>query len=184
MIVVVPCHPFFFLRLVARAVDKLLPLVAYAVGLSLNNFLFHKSSADTVASSHEEEEPFGSMEEMEAQTIGNLLPDEADLFSGAIDGLEYNCDAKGGDDAEDFDLFSSVGGMELELDGMSCAGQTDSNFTSEVSNGWGSSNGSLSGTHPYGQTPSRTLLVRNLSSQVEDSELMVLFKVCLGSWIS
>ncbi|KAF7135281.1 hypothetical protein RHSIM_Rhsim08G0197200 [Rhododendron simsii] len=160
----------------SRAVDKLLPLVAYAVGLPLNNFPFHKSAADTVASSHEEEEPFGSMEEMEAQTIGNLLPDEADLFSGAINGLEYNCDAKGGDDADDFDLFSSVGGMELELDGMSCAGQTDSNFTSEVSGGWGSSNGSLSGTHPYGETPSRTLLVRNLSSQVEDSELMVLFK--------
>ncbi|KAI8544098.1 hypothetical protein RHMOL_Rhmol08G0269200 [Rhododendron molle] len=147
-----------------------------SMGLSLNNFPFHKSAADTVASSHEEEEPFGSMEEMEAQTIGNLLPDEADLFSGAIDGLEYNCDAKGCDDAEDFDLFSSVGGMELELDGMSCAGQTDSNFTSEVSDGWGSSNGSLSGTHPFGETPSRTLLVRNLSSQVEDSELMVLFK--------
>lgn len=181
MIVVVPCHPFSFLCHGARAVDKLLPLVAYAVGLSLNNFTFHKSAADSVASCHEEEEPFGSMEEMEAQTIGNLLPDEADLFSGATDGLEYYCDAKVGDDAEDFDLFSSVGGMELELDGMSCVGQTDSNVTSEVSDGWGSSNGSLSGRHPYGGTPSRTLVVRNLSSQVEDSELMVLFKVCLGS---
>ncbi|KAH7866028.1 hypothetical protein Vadar_014435 [Vaccinium darrowii] len=135
-----------------------------------------KSDADAVASCHEEEEPFGSMEEMEAQTIGNLLPDEADLFSGAIDGLEYICDAKGGDDAEDFDLFSSIGGMELEVDGMSSMGQTDSNFSWEVPDGQGSSNASLSGTYPYGETPSRTLLVRNISIHVEDSELTVLFE--------
>lgn len=164
-------------------VGKLLHLVEYAVGLSLNNVVFHKADADAVASCHEEEEPFGSMEEMEAQTIGNLLPDEADLFSGAIDGLEYICDAKGGDDAEDFDLFSSIGGMELEVDGMSSMGQTDSNFSWEVPDGQGSSNASLSGTYPYGETPSRTLLVRNISIHVEDSELTVLFEVSLSSHV-
>lgn len=144
------------------------------LGLTKNNVLLHKS-ADTVASCHEEE-PFGSMKENEAQTIKNLLPDEDDLFSGVIDGLEYIVDAKGGDDAEDFDLFSSVGGMELEVDDVSCAGQNDSDFTGIVPNGQGSSNGSIASTHPYGEHPSRTLFVRNINSNIEDSELRVLFE--------
>ncbi|GJR03095.1 hypothetical protein Tco_0526079 [Tanacetum coccineum] len=36
----------------------------------------------------EEEEPFRYLEEIEAQTIGNLLPNDDDLLSGVTDGLD------------------------------------------------------------------------------------------------
>ncbi|KAI7985608.1 G-type lectin S-receptor-like serine/threonine-protein kinase LECRK3 [Camellia lanceoleosa] len=104
----------------------------YKVGLTKNNVLLHKS-ADTVASCCKEE-PLGSTKENEAQTIKNIFPDEDDLFSGVIDGLECIADAKRGDDTEDFDLFNSVGGMELEVDDVSCAGKNDSNFAGVVPN--------------------------------------------------
>ncbi|CAL5361460.1 unnamed protein product [Camellia sinensis] len=113
-------------------------------GLTKNNVLLHKS-ADTVASCCKEE-PLGSMKENEAQTIKNIFPDEDDLFSGVIDGLECT-DAKRGDDTEDFDLFSSVGGMELEVDDVSCAGKNDSNIAGVVPNGQGSSVGSIARIH-------------------------------------
>lgn len=38
------------------------------------------------------------------------------------------------------------------------------------------SDGSVVGEHPYGEHPSRTLFVRNINSNVEDSELKVLFE--------
>ncbi|GFZ03952.1 MEI2-like protein 5 [Actinidia rufa] len=144
------------------------------LGLSMNNVVFHKS-ADTIAPCQEEEEPLASIEEIEAQTIGTLLPDEDDLFSGVIDELEYIADPKRGDNAEDFDLFSNVGGMELEVDDMSCAVQNDSDFTGRVPNGLGNSNGSFT-AQPHGEHPSRTLFVRNINCNVEDSELRVLFE--------
>ncbi|KAM5571519.1 protein MEI2-like 1 [Rosa sericea] len=120
------------------------------------DFVSHQST-NTVASQHEEE-PFESLEEMEAQTIGNLLPDENDLFSGMIDGPGKIVHGSNGDELEDFDLFSSGGGMELEGDDQ------------------GGSNFSLVGEHPYGEHPSRTLFVRNINSNVEDLELKDLFE--------
>ncbi|GFZ17314.1 MEI2-like protein 5 [Actinidia rufa] len=144
------------------------------LGLSVNNVLFHKS-ADAIAPFQEEEEPSASIKEIEAQTIGTLLPDEDDLFSGVIDELEYIADAKRSDNAEDFDLFSNVGGLELEVD-MSCAVQTDSDFTGGVPNGLGNSNGSLASAQPHDEHRSRTLFVRNINCNVEDSELRVLFE--------
>ena len=146
------------------------------VGLSMNNVLFHKS-ADAIAPFQEEEEPLASIKEIEAQTIGTLLPDEDDLFSGVIDELEYIADAKRGDNAEDFDLFSNVGGLELEVD-MSCAVQNDSDFTGGVLNGPGNSNGSLASAQPHDEHRSRTLFVRNINCNVKDSELRDLFEVC------
>ncbi|XP_004297487.1 PREDICTED: protein MEI2-like 1 [Fragaria vesca subsp. vesca] len=121
-----------------------------------SDFVSHQST-NTVASQHEEE-PFESLEEMEAKTIGNLLPDENDLFSGLIDGRGNNVHANHGDEFEDFDLFSSGGGMELEGDDQ------------------GGCNGPLVGEHPYGEHPSRTLFVRNINSNVEDLELKDLFE--------
>ncbi|KAG2262841.1 hypothetical protein Bca52824_069920 [Brassica carinata] len=67
-----------------------------------------------------EEEPSQSLEEMEAQTIGNLLPDEDDFFAGVVG---HKSRANGGDDLDDCDLFSSVGGMELDGDVFSSVGQ-------------------------------------------------------------
>jgi hypothetical protein len=148
-----------------------------AVRLSSNNAQYGHS-VDTVASHYEEEEPFESLEEIEAQTIGNLLPDDDDLLSGLTDGLDYIVQPSGGDDLEELDLFSSVGGMDLGDDGSS-AGQKNSGFPGGVSNGQsGASNGSIAGEHPHGEHPSRTLFVRNINSNVEDSELKTLFEVC------
>lgn len=147
----------------------------------LKNDLIPHQATNNVASQHEEE-PFESLEEIEAQTIGNLLPDENDLFSGVIDGLGYNTHAIIGDGSEDFDLFSSGGGMELE--GEICAGLCDSDFSGGVSNGLGGCNGSIVGEHPNGEHPSRTLFVRNINSNVEDLELKSLFEVVIASFIS
>ncbi|KAG5223731.1 protein MEI [Salix suchowensis] len=74
---------------------------------------------------------FESLEELEAKTIGNLLPPEDNLFSG-INNL---------DDLEDFDLFSST-----------VVGH-----------------------------PSRTLFVRNINSNVEDSELKAILRCILST---
>lgn len=131
-------------------------------------------SVDTVHSNFEEEEPLESLEELEAQTIGNLLPDDDDLLSGAIDGIGYIAQRNSGDDIDD-DIFCSGGGMELEGD--------DSYLNaSDLVNGGGSSglqggvNAPFAGEHPYGEHPSRTLFVRNINSNVEDVELKMLFE--------
>ncbi|XP_076925015.1 protein MEI2-like 4 [Bidens hawaiensis] len=95
-----------------------------------------------------EEEPFESLEQIEAQTIGNLLPDDDDLLSGVTDGLLQP--GSGADDVEELDFFSSVGGMEL--------GDDERNYETSL------------------EDPSRTLFVRNVSSNMDDSELRSLFE--------
>ncbi|KAL5791594.1 hypothetical protein ACOSP7_000188 [Xanthoceras sorbifolium] len=143
--------------------------------MSGNDVLLHQPF-DTVGSHHGEEEPFESLKDIEAQTIGNLLPDEDDLFSGVIDDLGHSAHANTGDDLEDFDLFCSGGGMELEGDDRLNGEQKSSDFLGLVTNGQGVSNGMVVGEHPYGEHPSRTLFVRNINSNVEDVELKALFE--------
>lgn len=128
-------------------------------------------SVDTIASHYEEEEPLQSLKEIEAQTIGNLLPDDDDdLFSGVTGRLEQIDQSVGGDDMEDLDFFSSIGGMDLGDDNLS--GQKNSDFCKGLSNGQlEASNISVGGEHP-----SRTLFVRNISNNIEDSELQSLFE--------
>ncbi|KAF3786696.1 MEI2-like 4 protein [Nymphaea thermarum] len=136
-------------------------------------------SIDTATAHFEEDEPFESLDEIEAQTIGNLLPDDDDLFSGVIDGTDFVSKTKNGDDMEDFDLFSSVGGMELEADdSLTCYGNNKTgDLVGVISNSQQiGSNGSFAGEHPYGEHPSRTLFVRNINSNVEDAELRALFE--------
>ncbi|KAI7751678.1 hypothetical protein M8C21_006769, partial [Ambrosia artemisiifolia] len=131
--------------------------------LSSNNNMYGHSVG---ASQYAEEEPFESLEEIEAQTIGNLLPDDDDLLSGVTDGLDCNkAQPAGGDDVEELDFFSSVGGMELGEDG---GGQRNYDI-SATQLGAGEQ-------HPHGEHPSRTLFVRNINSNVEDSELKILFE--------
>ncbi|CAI0547994.1 unnamed protein product [Linum tenue] len=125
--------------------------------------------AKTTISAFEEEEPFESIEEIEAQTIGNLLPAEDDLFSGVTNELGRTVNTAAGDDLEDFDLFSSGGGLELEGDEQMLAGRRNLDL-------FGLSSGSITGKHPFGELPSRTLFVRNINSNVEDSELKTLFE--------
>ncbi|XP_019414899.1 PREDICTED: protein MEI2-like 4 [Lupinus angustifolius] len=121
-----------------------------------------------VGSLHEEE-AYKSLEEIEADTIGNLLPDEDDLFSGVDGELGGSAHARTSDDFEDFDLFSSGGGMELEGD----AHLVSEKRTSCMSADLGHYN---KGKHPFGEQSYRTLFVRNINSNVEDSELKALFE--------
>ncbi|KAI3882604.1 hypothetical protein MKW92_051856 [Papaver armeniacum] len=122
-------------------------------------------SVDNVTSNYEEEEPFQSLQELEAQTIGNLLPDDDDLLSGMIDDLDYITKPSSNDELEEFDLFSSGGGMELEGDDQRSAEFAEQGL-----------NAATAGEHPFGEHPSRTLFVRNINSNIEDSELKVLFE--------
>ena len=143
--------------------------------LSSNNALYGHS-IDTVASHYEEEESFESLEELEAKTIGNLLPDDDDLFSGVTEGLDFINVAE----AEELDVFSSVGGMDLGDDDSTVV-RTNSEFPGE--NHLGLCNGLVAAEHPCGEHPSRTLFVRNINSNVEDSELKALFEVS-NCWIT
>lgn len=123
-----------------------------------------------------EEEPSQSLEEMEAQTIGNLLPDEDDFFAGVVG---HKSRANGGDDLDDCDLFSSVGGLELDGDNVfSSVSQRDGKRGSNVF---------LVGEPPRGEVSSRILFVTNMDSIVEDYELRALFEVriftCLSDYI-
>lgn len=122
---------------------------------------------------HVDDEPFELTEEIEAQIIGNILPDDDDLLSGVIDEVGYTAHANNGDDVDD-DIFYTGGGMELETDD----GKNILEPNGGSSEGLGLLNGTLNGEHPYGEHPSRTLFVRNINSNVEDSELKLLFEVC------
>uniref|UniRef100_A0A0D9VGE0 RRM domain-containing protein n=1 Tax=Leersia perrieri TaxID=77586 RepID=A0A0D9VGE0_9ORYZ len=119
---------------------------------------------------HADDEPFELTEEIEAQIIGNLLPDDDDLLSGVLDEVGYASNANNRDDADD-DIFYSGGGMELEAD----ENKKLQEFNGSA-NGLGLLNGALNGEHPYREQPSRTLFVRNINSNVEDSELKILFE--------
>ncbi|KAJ6842225.1 protein MEI2-like 4 isoform X2 [Iris pallida] len=129
-------------------------------------------SVGTGKPNFEEGEPLESLKEIEAQTIGNLLPDDDDLLSG-VDGIGYMAQLNNRDDMDD--IFYSGGGMELEVDDHYAK-------TAEIS-GVGTFNGLLeglsgpfAGEHPFGEHPSRTLFVRNINSNVEDAELRTLFE--------
>ncbi|XP_059633443.1 protein MEI2-like 4 isoform X2 [Cornus florida] len=155
--------------------SSLSELFSRKLRLSLNDTLYGHSVGNA-ASHYEEDEPFESLEEIEAQTIGNLLPNDDELLSGVTDGLDYIGQPNSGEDIEDLDLFSSVGGMDLGEDGFS-PGQRDSESLGGNSNSQlGRSSNAIAREHPYGEHPSRTLFVRNINSNVEDSELRTIFE--------
>ncbi|KAG8649502.1 protein MEI2-like 4 isoform X3 [Manihot esculenta] len=154
--------------------SSLSDLFSRQVRLSSSN-IPHVHSVGTIASHFEDGEPFESLEEIEAQTIGNLLPSDDDLFRGITDKLDNINQSNSKDDMEELDFFNSVGGLDLGDDRP--ATQNDIEFPGAFSNGQpGLSNGSKAGQHPHGEHPSRTLFVRNLDSNVEDSELRALFE--------
>ncbi|KAG8648394.1 protein MEI2-like 4 isoform X1 [Manihot esculenta] len=154
--------------------SSLSDLFSSKLRLSSNNVPYGHS-VDTVASHFEEEEPFESLEEIEAQTIHDLLPSDDDLFSGMTNKLDNLNQSRVKDDMEELDFFSSVGGLDLGDENP--AAKHDIEFPGGFSNGQpGFSNGSIVGEHPFGEHPSRTLFVRNINSNVEDSELRALFE--------
>ncbi|XP_024531271.1 protein MEI2-like 5 [Selaginella moellendorffii] len=108
----------------------------------------------------ETDELFGSMQELESHALGRLLPDaEEDLLAEVGYAYERNSNE------DDYDIFNSGGGLELEGDPYLNNYQIGGN-TAAV----------LAGEHPYGEHPSRTLFVRNINSNVEDVELRALFE--------
>ncbi|XP_027098705.2 protein MEI2-like 4 isoform X1 [Coffea arabica] len=152
--------------------SSLSELFSRKLRLSSNNPPYGHS-VGAAASQYEEEETFESLEELEAHTIGNLLPDDDDLLSGVTDGVDNITQPNNGDDIEDLDVFSSIGGLELGEDGFP-SGQNNSDISGENANG--QLVGLGVGEHPFGEHPSRTLFVRNINSNVEDCELRTLFE--------
>jgi RNA recognition motif-containing protein len=121
----------------------------HTVRLSANNAL-HGHSVDAIASYYEEEKLCVSLEELEAQTIGNLLQDE---------------------DEDELDLFSSNGGLDLEEVHSSSFREKNCEILDKAHNS------SFAVENPSDEHPSRTLFVRNIDSEVKDSELKALFEV-------
>ncbi|XP_057796116.1 protein MEI2-like 2 isoform X4 [Salvia miltiorrhiza] len=98
------------------------------------------------------------LEDTEPNTMGNLLPgDEDELFAGLMDDFDLSGLPTQLEELDD-DFFGSGGGLEIESE----------SHESLVN--------AVSGEHPYGEHPSRTLFVRNINSNVEDSELKSLFE--------
>ncbi|KAL2329701.1 hypothetical protein Fmac_017282 [Flemingia macrophylla] len=153
--------------------SSLSELFSRKLRLSANNALYGHS-VDTVASHFEEERLFDSLEELETQIIGNLLPSDDDLLSGVTDELDHIIQDSAGDDMDELDFFSSVGGMDLGDENSSSPGQNNS----DILDGTCNSSASIAGEQPYSEHPSRTTLAgRNNNSDVEDSEMKTLFEI-------
>lgn len=123
------------------------------------------------------------LEDFDDVPVGSMLPDDEDeLLAGIMDGFDVS--GRQMDDLEEYDLFGSGGGMELEPDpleslskGMWKINLSEGNVNNGVPHfGFTNGTGTVSGEHPYGEHPSRTLFVRNINSGVEDSELRTLFE--------
>ncbi|KAK7340793.1 hypothetical protein VNO77_21506 [Canavalia gladiata] len=159
--------------------SSLSELFSRKLSLSANNAIYGHS-VDTAASHYEEERLFDSLEELEAQIIGNLLPNDDDLLSGVTDGLDQvvqGDQASAGDDIDELDLFISVGGMDLGDDDSSSSGQKNSEILDGACNSQlGPSSASIAGEQLDDEHPCRTLVVRNINSDLEDSELKALFE--------
>ena len=117
------------------------------------------------------------------RTVGFVLPgDEDELFADIANGYDFPTIANQLDDSEESDFF---GGMELENDvqesltmGMSKVNLSEGMVgNGMIHHGLPNGVGTVAGEHPLGEHPSRTLFVRNIKSNVEDSELRSLFEV-------
>ncbi|XP_020579938.1 protein MEI2-like 2 isoform X2 [Phalaenopsis equestris] len=127
----------------------------------------------------------GSLDDSNVHVIGSMLPDDEEaLLAGVVEDFDLSELPGQVEDLEDFDIFGSGGGMELDLDpmenltsGISSIHLSDGYFANGITH-YGLSNGSgaIVGEHPFGEHPSRTLFVRNINSNVEDSELRSLFE--------
>ncbi|KAJ9685930.1 hypothetical protein PVL29_015017 [Vitis rotundifolia] len=126
----------------------------------------------------QDEESKDPLEDVDLNAIGSLLPDDEDeLLAGIMDDFDLSGLPTQVEDLED-DLFGSGGGMELDFDiGISKLSLSDGVAGNGIGH-YGLPNGvaTVAGEHPYGEHPSRTLFVRNINSNVEDSELRTLFE--------
>nr|CAB3484379.1 unnamed protein product [Digitaria exilis] len=118
-----------------------------------------------------DDEPFEMTKEIETRVIGNLLPDDDDLFSAVPGDVRYNTQGNNQDDIDD-DIFCTGGGMELEADGN----DKPSKVNDGVSHSHTMPNDQLKGECTFGQQSSRILFVRNIDRNIEDYELKFLFE--------
>ncbi|KAF8107824.1 hypothetical protein N665_0116s0031 [Sinapis alba] len=119
-----------------------------------------------------------TVDDIESHPFGNMLPDEEDLLTGMMDDLDLT---ELPDSADDYDLFGSGGGMELDTDSRDGGGPPRLSISNLAGNAVLQFNaqsgaGTVTGEHPYGEHPSRTLFVRNINSNLEDSDLKTLFE--------
>ncbi|KAJ1377240.1 RNA-binding domain superfamily [Sesbania bispinosa] len=134
---------------------------------------------------HGEDEGHDPFDDFETNAIGNMLPDdEEELLAGIMDDFDLSRLPSQIEDLDENDLFVNGGGFEMDFEpqeslsiGMSKMSISDG----VASNGIGhyaipNGVGTVAGEHPYGEHPSRTLFVRNINSNVEDSELRALFE--------
>ncbi|KAJ6838568.1 protein MEI2-like 2 isoform X1 [Iris pallida] len=127
-----------------------------------------------------------AMDGLDLPEIGVLLPDDEDeLLAGITDDFDLSGLPRQVEEMEEYDIFDSGGGMELEsdlaeslTDGLAKTSISDGYIVGNAVGPYGLSNGvgTVAGEHPYGEHPSRTLFVRNINSNVEDSELRSLFE--------
>ncbi|XP_073058333.1 protein MEI2-like 5 [Primulina eburnea] len=129
-----------------------------------------------------EDEVKDPLDDIEPRAIGSFLPgDEDELLAGLVDDFDLSGLPTQLEDLDD-DFFESGGGLEIEsespeilVNGVSRAEASD--CTVGISHyGLANGVGTVSGEHPYGEHPSRTLFVRNINSNAEDSELKTLFE--------
>ncbi|KAJ6791946.1 protein MEI2-like 2 isoform X4 [Iris pallida] len=126
------------------------------------------------------------VDDLDLQEVGILLPDdENELLAGIMDDFDLSELPSQLEELEDYDIFDSGGGMEMESDltksltnGLAKTSITDGYIMGNSIDHYDLSNGvgTVAGEHPYGEHPSRTLFVRNINSNVEDSELHSLFE--------
>ncbi|TMW90925.1 hypothetical protein EJD97_015035 [Solanum chilense] len=124
------------------------------------------------------------LDDGENRAIGSLLPDDEDeLLAGIMDGFDPSQLPNHTNDLEEYDFFESIGGLELEFDGqehlnlgISRVSLADPDSNGAAIYGLSNGGGAVTGEHPLGEHPSRTLFVRNINSNVEDSELRTLFE--------
>jgi len=111
--------------------------------------------------------------------------DEDELLAGIMDDFDLSRLPNQLEDLDENDLFVNGGGFEMDFepqDSLSFGISKMSISDGIASNGIGpyaipNGVGTVAGEHPYGEHPSRTLFVRNINSNVEDSELRTLFEV-------
>ncbi|XP_031284498.1 protein MEI2-like 5 isoform X1 [Pistacia vera] len=157
--------------------------------LNLNVAGLGRQSVDDISSDlnkdHQGVEGGDSIEDNANSVTEGFLPDdEEELLAGIMDDFDLSGLPSSLEDLEDYDLFDSGGGMELEnstQESLSISMSKVSLSDGVVGNGlphYGLPNGvgTVAGEHPYGEHPSRTLFVRNINSNVEDSELRALFE--------
>ncbi|XP_026385716.1 protein MEI2-like 2 [Papaver somniferum] len=134
---------------------------------------------------HQDVEANDSLDDLALHAIGSLLPDdEDDLLAGIMDDFDLTGLPNQLEDLDESDFFGSGGGMELDFDptdglsiGMSNVNIGDgSGGNGATQYGFANGVGAVAGEHPFGEHPSRTLFVRNINSNVEDSELRTLFE--------